>query len=502
MPVASINGKEVTVPRGTPIIRAAAQLGINIPHFCYHPALSAPANCRMCLVEVSTARKLEPACYLKVEEGMQITTDSPKVIAARKAVLEFILINHPVDCPICDQAGECKLQDYYMAYDAEPSRLTTAKVAKAKAYPIGPEVIYDGERCILCTRCVRFCDQITGTSELSVIERGDRSEIRTFPGKSLDNPYSMNVTDLCPVGALTTRDFRFKCRVWLLSSTPSVCDGCAKGCNTHLEHHQGVVQRYRPRFNPEVNEYWMCDKGRLSYKTLHEYRLTTIRVGEERELTWPRALRTVAQALEGAAPESTLLVASALLSTESLVAARLYNDEVLHAGEVFWTGRADGEADNFLRLADQNPNRAGVALAFGEDVLANDAEALLQRLERGDVKNIILLDGQTPFKDEANARLRDALQSVERVVLISAHQRGLAANAWATLPAATLAEHEGTFINEDGFLQSFEKALPSAHGALPAWEIFVRLARAAGRELSSSSFEALQQRTEASAAAE
>lgn len=502
MPVASINGKEVTVPRGTPIIRAAAQLGINIPHFCYHPALSAPANCRMCLVEVSTARKLEPACYLKVEEGMQITTDSPKVTAARKAVLEFILINHPVDCPICDQAGECKLQDYYMAYDAQPSRLSTAKVAKAKAYPIGPEVIYDGERCILCTRCVRFCDQITGTSELGVIERGDRSEIRAFPGKELNNPYSMNVTDLCPVGALTTRDFRFKCRVWLLSSTNSVCDGCAKGCTTHLEHHQGEVQRYRPRFNPDVNEYWMCDEGRLSYKTLHQDRLTQIRVGEESELTWPRALRTVAKRLAEQNSDSSILVVSALASTESLLAARAYNDEVLRASEVYWIGRADGEADALLRVEDKNPNRAGIALAFGHEALSNDAQALSERLAKGTVQSVVLLDGQTPFEGEQQRRFVQALKDTPTVVQISAHNREISSSAWATLPAATIAESEGTFINDAGMIQSFDKAFPSAHGALPAWEIFVRLARAAGQELSAASFEALQNRLEASVAAE
>lgn len=502
MPTATINGKEVTVPRGTPIIRAAAQLGINIPHFCYHPALSAPANCRMCLVEVSTARKLEPACYLKVEDGMTVTTDSPKVTAARKAVLEFILINHPVDCPICDQAGECKLQDYYMAYDAAPSRLSTPKVGKVKAYPIGPEVIYDGERCILCTRCVRFCDQITGTSELTMIERGDRSEIRTFPGRELNNPYSMNVTDICPVGALTTRDFRFKCRVWLLSSSNSVCTGCAKGCNVHLEHHQGVTQRYRPRFNPEVNEYWMCDSGRLSYKRLHEDRLDTLRVGDDSGLSWPRALRQVAQRLSESDRARTVLAVSAQASTESLLAARLYNDEVLHAGDVFWSGFADGDADNFLVVADKNPNRAGITLAFGDDQLTRDADALLQRLEAGDVQTLVLMDGATPWGDDVNARFVAALQKVETVVYLSAHTRGLGDAAWATLPAATHAEQEGSFINESGLVQRFESAYPAANQALPAWEIFVRLARGASRELSSATLDALQARIELSAAAE
>jgi len=504
MPTAIINGKEVTVPRGTPIIRAAAQLGINIPHFCYHPALSAPANYRMCLVEVEGARKLEPACYFKIEDGMKVQTESPKVIAARKAVLEFILINHPVDCPICDQAGECKLQDYYMAYDAEPSRLSTDKVAKVKAYPIGPEVIYDGERCILCTRCVRFCDQITGTSELTVVERGDRSEIRTFPGAELDNPYSMNVTDICPVGALTTRDFRFKCRVWLLSSTDSICTGCAKGCNVHLEHNQGEVQRYRPRFNAEVNEYWMCDSGRLSYKELHTDRLRTIRLGDATELSWPRAARQLAQEIAAAeySSEQIAFVASAQASTESLLAAQAWSSDVLSAGQTFWSGRADGEADNFLISADKNPNRNGVRVAFGDDVLAQDAQALLAAMEKGGIRLLVLMGDDLPFDADERKRFDAALAKVERFVLISAHGNALAKAAWAVLPTSTHAEEEGSFINEDGIIQDYQEAFAPLEQALPAWNIFVRLARGAGRELPANTLAALQQAIDAKAAAE
>lgn len=504
MPNAIINGKEVTVPRGTPIIRAAAQLGINIPHFCYHPALSQPANCRMCLVEVEGARKLEPACYLKIEEGMKVHTESPKVIAARRAVLEFILINHPVDCPICDQAGECKLQDYYMAYDAEPSRLSTAKVAKVKAYPIGPEVIYDGERCILCTRCVRFCDQITGTSELTVVERGDRSEIRTFPGRELDNAYSMNVTDICPVGALTTRDFRFKCRVWLLSSTNSVCTGCAKGCNVHLEHNQGEVQRYRPRFNPAVNEYWMCDSGRLSYKDLHTDRLRGIRVGAQTDLSWPRAARIIATELAAAdyAAEHVVFVAGANASLEALVAAKEWATDIAGAGHTFWAGRPDGDSDEFLISSDKNANRAGVDFAFGDDILARDAHALLHTLEKGGIRLLVLLGDDLPFDADARKRFDAALATVEKVILISARGNALAKQAWAVLPAATHAEEEGTFINQDGLLQSYDAAFSPLEEALPAWEIFVRLARGASRELAAHSLAALQQAIDAKAAAE
>lgn len=504
MPTLTIDGKEVTVPRGTPVIRAAAQLGINIPHFCYHPALSAPANCRMCLVEIEGARKLEPACYAKVNDGMKVQTESDKVITARKAVLEFILINHPVDCPICDQAGECKLQDYYMAYDAEPSRLSTAKVGKKKAYPLGPEVIYDGERCILCTRCVRFCDQITATSELTVAERGDRSEISTFPGKELNNAYSMNVTDICPVGALTTRDFRFKCRVWLLTSTSSVCTGCAKGCNIHLEHHLGEVQRYRPRFNPEVNEYWMCDSGRLSYKELHSDRLTRIRVGDNNDISWPRAARQVATELAelNAPGDSVALVASARESSENLLAARLWASEALNAERFFWSGTPDGEADYFLISADKNPNRAGVAQVFGEDVLANDAAKLVEEMEAGNIRVLIMMGTELHGDAALRERFVAALEKVERFVLVAMHGAELADKAWAALPASSHAEQDGSFVNEDGIPQDFDFAFAPKGQSLPAWEIFVRLGRGAGRDLSAPDFAALNHALYAEEAAE
>ncbi|TVR03228.1 MAG: ferredoxin [Deltaproteobacteria bacterium] len=492
MPTLTINGKEITVDPGTTVLRAAAMLGIDIPHFCYHPALSVPANCRMCLVEIEKARKLEPSCYAKVGEGMVVHTESPKVIAARRAVLEFILVNHPVDCPICDQAGECKLQDYYVAYDSQPSRVAVPKVGKAKAYPIGPRVVFDGERCILCTRCVRFCDEITGTSELTVAERGDHSEIRTFPGKELDNPYSMNVTDICPVGALTTRDFRFKCRVWLMSSTDSICTGCAKGCNVHLEHFQGEAQRYRPRFNPEVNEYWMCDAGRMSYLELHADRLPSLRVLEDSELSWPRAARKVAALLgEKATGEGVAFVASAQSSCEGLMAGREFVRTMLDDAPVFWTGRPDGDGDAFLIRADKNPNRAGLAGIFGVEVLAQDAHRLLQELERGAIRVLYMMDSTLPFTSDEMKRFRAAVEKLELFVLQAPRRGGLDDLADVLLPSTTHAEQDGSFVNEDGLLQSFWAAYRPRTQALADWEVFVRLARGADRELSFSDFESL-----------
>ncbi len=303
MPTLTINGEEVTVEEGTTILQAAAQLGYDIPHFCYHPALSIPANCRMCLVEVEGQGELQPSCYSPVADDMVVHTENDRVVKARKAILEFILVNHPVDCPVCDQAGECKLQDYYMAYDAQESRLRTEKQQKVKAYPIGPEVVYDGERCILCTRCVRFCEEITETNELTTVDRGDATEIRTFPGKELDNNYSMCTVDICPVGALTARDFRFKCRVWLMNSTDSICTGCSRGCNIHLDHFQNEIQRYRPRYNPDVNDYWMCDQGRYTYKEVHNDRLVDAYVDDE-AVNWHRASEAIADRLSSFVEDS------------------------------------------------------------------------------------------------------------------------------------------------------------------------------------------------------
>ena len=491
MPTLTVNGREVTVPPGTPIIRAAAMVGINVPHFCYHPALSAPANCRMCLVEVERARKLEPACYLKCTDGMVVHTESEKVITARRAVLEFILVNHPIDCPICDQAGECKLQDYYLAYDAQPSRLTTPKVPKAKVYPIGPNVIYDGERCILCTRCVRFCDQITGTSELSVVERGDHSEIRTFPGRELDNAYSMNVTDICPVGALTTKDFRFKCRVWLLSSTDSICTGCSKGCNVHMEHFQGEVQRYRPRFNPEVNEYWMCDEGRLSYKELHTDRVGSIRLGDNADVRWPRAARQLAGDLQKHAG-SIALVVSARQSLENLYAAREFAATTLGGATVYWTGRPEGGCDELLIQADKNPNTAGVQTVFGDEVTARGAGQLLDDIEAGRVQAVYMLGTDLPFDAEGRKRFAEAASRLGTFILQSPKAAELAAIASVVLPSATHAEQDGTFINADGVVQPAFAAFEPAGQALPDWAIFVRIAAATDAPLAFDGLDAIQ----------
>jgi NADH-quinone oxidoreductase subunit G len=480
MPKVIVNGTEVSVPDGTTILRAAEEAGHPIPYFCYHPALSIPANCRMCLCEIEGARKLEPSCYTKVRDGMVVHTESEKVLTARKAVLEFILVNHPIDCPICDQAGECWLQDHYLAHNAEESRVTTEKVSKVKVYPIGPEVMFDGERCILCTRCVRFCDEITGTSELTKVERGDLNEIRTFPGKKLDNAYSMNTADLCPVGALTTRHFRFKRRVWLLKSTPSICTGCARNCSVHLDHHRERIERYLPRFNPAVNDYWMCDRGRYTGLELREDRSLDIVVGGVTIDHWPEGIRAIIDRLRtnGAdgEPRRWAMVLSPQATTESLLAAVHFAEHCL-AAPLFRGGRPDGnDQDDLLIRNDRNPNNAGLDLVTKGKAVGT-VEDLAHALEDGTLNAVYLMGSHVPLDEAGEERFVNALSRADLVVHQGIWRRHYAERAHLVLPATSHAEQDGTFINFEGVVQTVQQAYAPHGNSLPDWQIFGRLAR-------------------------
>ena len=483
MPQLTINDTEVEVEDGTTILQAAAKAGYDIPHFCYHPALSIPANCRMCLVEVEGNPQLQPGCHSPVQDGMVVHTESERVIKARKSVLEFILVNHPVDCPICDQAGECKLQDYYMEYDAQESRLRTEKVNKVKVYPLGPEVVYDGERCILCTRCVRFCEEITETNELKVVSRGDTSEIRTFPGEDLDNNYSMCTVDICPVGALTSRDFRFKCRVWLLTATDSICTGCAKGCNIHLEHFRNEIQRYRPRYNADVNEYWMCDEGRLSYKEVHDDRVLHPS-NDNQKVTWHRVHDAVknrlSRTLDDLGPEKVGFVLSPQASCEDLYLGKRFAEEALETNNFFINGKPDGFEDDLLIEADKNPNRRGIEAVWGgmDDIQSFDT--LMEAIDAGDVEILYMMGTELPVDDETREDFKELLDELELFVLQTMHAADLAEHADIVLPACSHAEKRGTFVNIDGLAQPFKQAFKPHGESRPDWRIFLELAAKMG----------------------
>jgi len=383
----TIDGKEVVIAKGKTVIQAAAEAGVAIPHYCYHSKLSIAGNCRMCLVEIEKMPKLQIACNTQVAEGMGVLTQSPKVLAVRKAVLEFLLINHPVDCPICDQAGECQLQNYYMEHNREASRFELGKVHDRKKTIFGPHVIFDGERCIKCTRCVRFCQEITKTDELAVINRGDHSTIALFDDSVLDNPLSANVVDICPVGALTDRDFRFKVRVWYLQKTPSVCPGCSTGCNISVETYQNRIARFKPRINEAVNSHWICDEGRYCFHELTGgERLTVPLIRQEGGLvptTWDNALQAVLAGLRSAKAAAGIMSGRST-NEEAFLFAKLMKK--LTPGsplEVCYQERELSENQKILMSPDRAPNFRG-----GRDmgVRANGGyESLLQKLLAGDV---------------------------------------------------------------------------------------------------------------------
>ena len=328
----TIDGREITVPEGTTVIQAAEQLGIFIPRYCYHPGLSIAGNCRICLVEVEKSPKLEISCNLAVREGMVVHTQSDEAEDGRRAVLEFLLANHPLDCPVCDQSGECDLQNYYMNFGLYDPRFREQKVKKKKAVELGPHVMLDQERCILCSRCVRFTDEITETGEFGIFDRGDRAELGIYPGEVLDNPYSANVVDICPVGALTEKDFRFAARVWYLSRAPTVCNGCSQGCNVdlhfvldrpHLNDGARLV-RIKPRYNPDVNQWWLCDEGRYGFGWLDRARITKVQQGAsvQGDATWEQALTAISTSLGKLGKGSIGVIASAQLTNEELFLIR------------------------------------------------------------------------------------------------------------------------------------------------------------------------------------
>ncbi len=470
---ATIDGKEVVVKPGTTVIEAAKSVGVEIPYYCYHKRLSVAGNCRMCLVEMSNAPmgKLMPACQMPVAEGVAVKTDTPKVKDQQRATLEFLLLNHPVDCAICDQAGECKLQDYYMKYDRQPSRLDMPKAVKGKRVVLGPMVVLDQERCILCTRCVRFMREIAKAPQLGVAERGNESFITTFPGQPLDSRYSGNVVDICPVGALTSTDFRFRGRVWFMSAARSICTGCARGCNTFLDYLNGVTYRYRPRENDAVNQEWMCDAGRLSYKYLNADRVLTAREGRGpagRTASRAAAVASAARALRAHAEAGALgVLLSPVASLEDLLAAATVAKEAFAIREVYAGGRPNGWQDDFLKRADENPNRKGLELVAGALGLAVRPFAdLAQAVGQGKVRAVWAVGAEVP-----DAALAAKLEAAEALVLQAYGDGELSRLATVLLPAAPHSEMDGTFVNFEGRAQRFEMAYFPKGDARPHWAL-------------------------------
>jgi NADH-quinone oxidoreductase subunit G len=489
MPKLTINGKEIEVAPGTNLVEAAHHAGVDVPHYCYHPGLSIAGQCRLCMVEIEKNPKLQIGCNTQAADGMVVHTETPRVLDTRRSVMEWHLINHPLDCPVCDQAGECWLQIYYMKHGLYDPRMTDEKVHKPKAVPLGPHVMLDAERCILCSRCVRFCDEITRTGELGIFNRGDHSEIGLFPGQDLSNRYSANVVDICPVGALTDRDFRFQVRVWYLDTAKSICPGCARGCNidvhvnrrrTHHGHGRRVA-RLKPRFNAEVNHWWLCDEGRYGFGFVDDasrLRAPARRDGDrEVEIDWTEALTVLADVLGRHRADEIGIIASPKLANEDLAAVRrLAARRGIHSLAFRVAPRTAGYEDDFLIRADKNPNTRGAELAG----LDGDTAAILAAARAGRLRALWVFDHDLFDGAWAEADVQAALRAVTTVIWSGTNANRTSALAHLVLPAAAWVEREGTFTNVQGRVQRFRTALEPLGSALPAWDIVGRVLAAMG----------------------
>jgi NADH-quinone oxidoreductase subunit G len=479
MPKCTIDGHELEVAAGTTVIRAAQQAGIEIPHFCWHPDLAVDGNCRMCVVEIEKQAKLQISCNTAVTDGMVVRTNTQRVREARRSTLEFLLVNHPIDCPVCDQAGECSLQDQYQAYTLHDARTELEeKVHKRKLVDLGP-ILLDAERCVLCSRCLRFESEVVGTSTLLFANRGNHTEITTFQNRPISHSYAGNLADVCPVGALLSHDFRFKMRVWFLSSTPSICPGCSTGCNIQVDHRDGEIYRLRPRRNPEVNKSWLCDPGRATYKAVAapERRPTA----RERDgsgwhtLPLTEALDRLAARVRQAGRQLAML-GTPQATNEDLFALRVLADAT-GALLDFRVGdpqlRVREREDAILLRADKNPNTQG-ALDLG--IGRSGVDEIVAACRAGQVQ-ALLLQGPELLRTPAASVL---VEKVAFIAVLATHDEPALEQAHLVLPAAAWAEVEGTFTNYQRRVQRVLRAAPPPGDARPRWALTTELLRRLG----------------------
>lgn len=488
MPTVTINDRTVEVEAGTNLIEAAAKVGVQIPHYCYHPRLTVVGQCRMCLVHIQGMPKLQAGCSTQVaKDGMVVRTDSPEVVEAQQAMMEFLLINHPLDCPICDQAGECGLQDYSFKHGVSFSRFAYEEkrtYPQKERIPLGPNVLLNMNRCIQCTRCIRFTQEISQTGELGFFNRGSRVEIGVFPDKPLDNDLSACVVDVCPVGALTSRQFRFAERVWNLDKKPSICTGCDAGCNITIEHRRGQIRRYKPRFNPEVNDYWMCDHGRGSFDRYQQLpRLTSprlLRHGVAQPASWKECLDLIARRLKARdAGGAVAFLGSGNLTTEEAFLLAAVADWVgsPHRSVAMSLGkkRSIPNTHGGIVGTETTPNRRGAEMAglkTGEGSI--DAAGLLSGSRARDCSMLVVADSD--FGPEAHdAEMVSKLRQAEFLVVLGWAETPLSLVADVALSTATPAEKDGTFVNSSGRLQAFRAAYPPPAQVRPMVEVLSEL---------------------------
>ncbi|MBL4701330.1 MAG: (2Fe-2S)-binding protein [Phycisphaeraceae bacterium] len=493
MPTLTINGKKCDFDGKKMILQVADDNGIELPRYCYHPGLSVVASCRICLAEVKAPNprngnklefipKLMPTCQTPAADGMEVFTTTPKATANQKQVMEDLLINHPLDCPVCDQAGECKLQDYSYQYGRSESRFQEDKI-KQPGKDIGPNVKLYSDRCIMCTRCVRFTREITETAELGVFGRGAHEQIDVFPGIPLDNELSGNVVDLCPVGSLLDKDFLFSQRVWFLSSTPSIDGITASGDNIWIDHNQGQIHRIKPRENSNINQWWITDEVRYGWKFVaSDDRLAQTQRQQLSGLidcTQERACEEAKKGIAAAGGKLVLMVSPMLATEEAYLlgqaAKALSPDVVFAVGPVPITGEDKTFANDFIISAEKCPNSRGVRKALqmhSETVLSFEELSELLADKKSGVKSFIIT-GNYPSgwvtKDFAKLIGRNFL------VLIDTMPSDLIKRAKVLIPSITWAEKEGSFINRNDVAQAFDAAIPAKEGALAEGQIALDL---------------------------
>jgi NADH-quinone oxidoreductase subunit G len=498
MPKVTIDDAVYDIPAGRTIIQVADEAGIEIPRYCYHPDIGIEGSCRMCLVEVEKLPKLVPSCATPVTEGMVVRTQTPRVRQAVRYAMEFLLLHHPIDCPVCDQSGECKLQDFYMEHAGHTSRYPgTQKTRRLKAAELGPLVKFDRERCILCTRCVRFTRNVTHTNEIGVYNRGHAAEIAVYGGKPFDNPYSGNVVDICPVGALTSSDFRFKVRSWFLKGTESVCAGCSTGCNLRIDHSaratgvgyggvtatEGTIYRTVGRRNVDVNKSWLCDEGRLSFHALER----RPRLGEAKA---GLSLDQIHQRFESIrsqhGPSAVAALGSATSTSEALFLLKKYfKDNVdFRLGDETTTYRQ--RQDDLLRRVDKHPNTQG-ALDLG---LAGDLGGLTGLIAAAKARRIramwIAFHPQLVGEDAPaiTSGLESLLGALEFSVVSTTHRFEWASKASVLLPMAAWAEETGAYTNFDGRVQLTRRAVAPPGEAVPLHAMMAGLLTLSGVQVS------------------
>ncbi len=492
-----IDGVWRQFPKGTRLIEACEQAGSYIPRYCYHKKLSSPGNCRMCLIEMGMPKmgpdrqpvtgddgmpvinwmpRPQISCAQDVAEGMGVRTTSPLVEDCRRGVMEFLLINHPLDCPICDQAGECRLQEFSVQYGNAESRFLENKVKKPKNVELGPRVTLDDERCILCSRCIRFCQEVAKDDVLGFIDRGSHTVLTAHPGKRLENNYSLNTVDICPVGALTSSDFRFKMRVWFLKETKSFCTSCATGCNTVIGTREGIIYRQTPRENDAVNSSWMCDYGRLNFDYLHsDKRLLEPKIYNGDKLVasdWPTAIAHAAGQLKHFSGWEIAIIASGRMTNEEMwLAARLA--QILGVQMIDIVPRR-GEGDDILLSTDRNPNTNGARLLRLTGEPGAQLPAIAQAIATGQVKALVSL-GENPLEAGVAA---EHLSQLPAFILMGILENPATNCATALLPSAGFAEKRGSMINGKGRLQRLNRAVPPPGQARDDWEILRDLIQA------------------------